>query len=167
MQSSRCKSQPRQGRLQTNTLQGLEEAHFLLFCRHIHQLQLPCDRPLQDIQNQNLDVRDQSGVLRYTNSLSQHASTFWCAWNEWWPRQSIEPPTSAWSWPIAAFANGIRRQPTQSSRLRTVTWWRCTKSVLQSLSKCWTRTSATSTYRHVRLSTHVATTHRVFHTLHD
>ena len=36
--------------------QGLEETYLLLFRRCLYQLQLPRDRPVQDLQDEDLDV---------------------------------------------------------------------------------------------------------------
>ena len=44
--------------------QGLEEADLLLLRRSIRQLQLAGDRPVQNLQDANLDVGDQSCLVR-------------------------------------------------------------------------------------------------------
>ncbi|VBB78103.1 Putative protein of unknown function [Podospora comata] len=57
--------------------QGLEEAHILLLCRLIHQLQLSRHRPFQNLQNSHLDVGHQSGIFREPVPWSSGSERYW------------------------------------------------------------------------------------------
>jgi hypothetical protein len=60
--------------------QGLEEVDLLLLRGHIHQLQLPCYRPVQDLQDSHLDVGHQSRLFRHSNRrpTASHIRWAWC-----------------------------------------------------------------------------------------
>lgn len=57
-------------------LEGLEKAHFLLLCRRLHQLQFSCDRSLQDLQDEDLDVCNQSCIVCHTNLFVKRSTSF-------------------------------------------------------------------------------------------
>lgn len=93
MRSSKCKFPQQLNLEKANIKQGLEEADLLLLRRCLHQLQLPRYRPLQGLQDQNLDVSNQPCLFRQPESWSPGPKRCWT--RRRWQSQTGRSQTAA------------------------------------------------------------------------